>query len=137
MQAILLNSDWHYRLSSDETAYHLPAIDDSAWLTFNPDRSITPTHDTKYIWLRIHFEMHPNDECSVWWLEFTERLAHNSQLWVNYERLVVTPDNLNAPRWDITFAVAMGDNVVTLCVPILHWQAPLWAAACVPYPCHG
>ena len=129
MQAIHLDNHWLWRIGALDAAYDAPLLDDSAW---HPLTALADTpHTEQYMWARAHFLMLPNDECSTWWLELTEPLPSGARVWVNYEEIVLA----GRTREDITFAVAMDDNVVTLCLPMAALPTAWYKMACVPYPC--
>jgi hypothetical protein len=136
VHVIRLNQAWRYHLELQETVYHDPQLDDRQWAVIVPRTSKLPyftQHQT--LWLRTHFDMPPNDECAYWWLTFPSKLPDHARLWVNYEE-IETESEYDPPRWDITFAIAIGDNVVTLQLTKPVDKDSLWReVACVPYPC--
>lgn len=134
MKTIILDQNWRYLIAEDETQYHLPSLDDSAWLTVTSNTPLSPLKTGQTLWLRCHFEMPPNDECAYWWLELSQAWPEMARLWVNYEELPLPPQ-FSPAKWEITYAIAMGENVVTLQI---HGNISpnLWQAMrCVPYPC--
>jgi hypothetical protein len=105
MQPILLHSGWHIFIGSDNKFYFEPGVDDTLW---QPLTDLPVLHPNERLWMRHGFEMPLNDECSTWWLELATPLPTSAQVWVNYE-----PIDLQRPL-DVTYAVFMGKNVVTV-----------------------
>ncbi len=115
--------------------YHEPLFDDRAWSEHSMSSELPELESGQVVWLRCHFDMPPNDECSVWWLEMDQAWPEDAQVWVNYEQLPL-PMTENPAKWEITYAIAMDDNVVTLQFTTLP-RADFWQQIqVVPYPCH-
>lgn len=138
MNVIELNAAWRYRVSTDDTPYHDPDLNDQDWNTLRPKLAQLPVitqHET--LWLRMHFDMPPNDECAYWWLEFPVGLPDGARLWVNFEAIDIE-QAAQLSKWDVTHAIFIGDNVVTLQLSDIVANNPFWQEAkCVPLPCNS
>lgn len=134
MQIIHLNQMWRYHIIDDETPYHSPKLEDSHWLNLAPLAKFPQLLAGQSIWLRYHFIMPPNDECSYWWLEFNQALPTSAKVWVNYEALPL-PAHYSPAKWDITYAIAMDENLVTLQLRETVSIELCYTLLCVPYPC--
>lgn len=133
MEAIKFKGEWRYLISTNNTPYYIPEVKDQDWDLVKLSEGLPELYQDETLWLRYHFEMEPNDECTEWWLELGGPLPDETRIWVNYEEIDPVSDHF-PPRWDVTYAIAMGNNVVTLRIeePITG----IWRnIACVPYPC--
>lgn len=135
MNKIILNTTWRYQIASAITEFHNPDFDDTDWPVIEDVSQIAPCEAGQVLWLRTHFDMPPNDECSVWWLESNTAWPTEAHVWVNYEKLPL-PMMCVPARWEITYAIAMDENIVTVQLTTLpsddFWQS----LQIVPYPCH-
>ena len=134
MKTINLNKNWLYRIVTDDTPYHLPTLDDSTWSGLLPQKQLPSLSNNEVLWLRCHFTMPPNDECSYWWLELAQTWPAHARIWVNYEALPLPPQ-FSPAKWEMTYAIAMGDNVVTIQTTSESTAQLCGGMRCVPYPC--
>ena len=134
MKTINLNKNWMYLIATDGRNYHLPTLDDSTWSDLISQAQLPNLSTREVLWLRCHFTMPPNDECSYWWLELAQDWPTNTRIWVNYEALPLPPQFAPA-KWEMTYAIAMGDNVVTIQASSASAAQICGGMCCVPYPC--
>ncbi len=137
MKPIELNDQWRFMRQDvpGSADYSQLSVHDHLW----PNLSILKgealkelVSDEGCVWLRQTFDMPANDECSTWWLEFVEPLQ--GKAWVNGKPL----GGNNKQRFNITAEVAMGSNLVVLCLdcPLYPDDDHTWRkVSCVPYPC--
>lgn len=134
MEKINLNKNWRYTIAIAGASYYEPTFDDRDWPLFTADTQLSTIQTGEALWLRCRFEMPPNDECSYWWLELRQNWPVTARIWVNYEALPLPPE-FSPAKWEMTYAIAMGENIVTLQLQELV-TANLWQnGQCVPYPC--
>lgn len=130
---ISLNGPWQYRLAADagaEAEYTSPDFAPADWQVIElPDANIA--HDG-VLWLYSTFQMPPNEACSVWWLECTG-VADRCKIWVNGQAIGEHHGAFTRFRFDVTYAVAMEQNSVLLCVT---GEGRIWGdIALSPYDC--
>lgn len=133
MEMIKLRDEWFYAIADQSAALENPESDDSEWDILMLAHGLPQVLEDEVLWLKYHFEMPANDECAYWWLEVGGPLPDHTRIWVNYEEIDPVSDYF-PPRWDITYAVAMGENVITL--RINDTVTGQWRKMhVVPYPC--
>jgi hypothetical protein len=137
MKPIDLSEGWRFLRQDvpDGADYSQLSVHDHLW----PTLSILKGESLKelvseegWVWLRQAFDMVANEECSTWWLEFEEPLQ--GKLWVNGKPITAP----NKQRMNVTAEVAMGSNLVVVCLecPLYPDDEHIWRkVSCVPYPC--
>lgn len=121
MQPIFLTNSWQY--------WPLSVGDISTRLPDTPPQFISLS-EAEAGWLRCTFEMPPNDECSVWWLEGRGQQL-GCEFWLNGMYIGVgQPDRF---RLEVTHAVRMEENVLLMRQP----QGAGWTSIVIrPFDCH-
>jgi hypothetical protein len=131
METIVLNENWRYRLvdRADVGDYNARSIRVDDWETISLRNLVSVGINAgTSVWLRRTFVMPPNEQCASWWIEAES--GFQGEVWVNGQPV----GQLSAVPLEVTQAVAMGENVITMRIDSLPRQAPA-SLACVPYPC--
>jgi len=116
MQTIELAGQWFYTPTKPENY----PLDNLRVLHLPQERSETG-------WLHRTFEMPPNDECSVWWLEGS---GSTGDIWLN--GMLVGAGTPGQWRLDVTHAVTMEENIII----VNHQTSEQWTSMVLhPYPC--
>lgn len=141
MQPIALKSTWYYRVESRQATIPLTPDHWQGWQPISlPHRA--PLEASQAGWYATTFEMPPNDECSVWWLE-AQGIYHACRLWINGQEVGAHWGGFTRFRMEITDIVQMETNLLVIQVepsePPLYTTlktglVPLQAA---PTPAYG
>ncbi len=117
MKSINLNGLWHYRpVDTGDTALYSEAILDVSHWPQMPVPSNWHAEGLDHhgiVWFRREFDMPPNDECVVWWLEFGG-VDYACDVWVNGTYIGHHTGYFGKFRFDVTHAISMGSNTLAV-----------------------
>jgi|GEM_PF-4456916 len=123
MDQIDLTGFWRY--TTDTVLVPTDPIDTTHWgqIAVPNNWALNGLGEFDTLWFSTTFHMPPNEECSVWWVEF-EGVNEFCEIWINEQSVGVHSGATTRFRFDVTPFVRLEKNTILLKVSCPHTTQP-------------